>query len=484
MSAKKAILKHGDVAIKDIIKEYRQLDDLDVFDPMLSRHLTKEQMAKALRSITVVKEKRCGRIKGKTVADGRAQRPYATKAESSSPTVGTDSLLLSMLIDAMEGRNVIIADIAGAFLKAPMKEFVLVKIDGAMVSYLVLANPTRYQRFVTMEYGKKVKYLRLRKALYGYVQLSKLWFDLFSTTLVDKLGFTLNPYDNCVANKMVNGSQLTVAWYVDDLKISHVNKDVVEETIKEIENHFDQMTVTRGKEHVYVGMHITLGDKILQIHNIEYIEECFELFEEDLGPVAATPAKSHLFETSEGRKVLDKKKHKTFHCCVAKLLYIAKRGRPDILTAISFLTIRVLSPDIDDWRKLKRVLQYSKGTINLKLTLGAGSLKTMKTWVDASYAPHNDIRSHTGGCISFGRGMVCCRSTKQKLNTKSSTEAELVGMNDVLPFIIWTKYFVEAQGHEIENNIIYQDKQSAMLMELNGRRSAGRQSRHINIRYF
>ena len=130
------------------------------------------------------------------------------------------------------------------------------------------------------------------------------------------------------------------------------------------------------------------------------------------------------------------------------------------------------------------MLQYLKGTIDLKLTLGADSLKNMKTWVDASYAPHYDMRSHTGGCISFGRGMVCCRSTKQKLNTKSSTEAELVGLNDVLPYIIWTKYFVEAQGHTIKNNIIYQDNQSAMLMEINGRSSAGSQSRHINIRYF
>lgn len=278
MSAKKGILKHGDVAIAAIVKEYRQLDDLDVFKPMLTQHLTKEQMTKALRSITVVKAKHCGRIKGRTVADGRDQRPYTTKAESSSPTVATDSLLLSLLIDVMEGRYVVTADIAGAFLKATMTEFVLVKIEGAMASYLVQANTARYKRFVTRQYGKKIFYLRLRKALYGCVQSSLLWFNLFSTTLVDKMDFTLNPYDNCVANNMVNGTQLTVAWCVDDLKISHVDKEVVEATIKEIEGHFDTMTVTRGKEHTYVGMHIILGEKTLEVDNIEYIEECFELY--------------------------------------------------------------------------------------------------------------------------------------------------------------------------------------------------------------
>ena len=218
-----------------------------------------------------------------------------------------------------------------------------------MASYLVQANTARYKRFVTRQYGKKIFYLRLRKALYGCVQSSLLWFNLFSTTLVDKMDFTLNPYDNCVANNMVNGTQLTVAWCVDDLKISHVDKEVVEATIKEIEGHFDTMTVTRGKEHTYVGMHIILGEKTLEVDNIEYIEECFELFEEELGPAAATVAKSHLFEVSQDRKPLDKNKHKIFHNCVAKLLYVAKRGRPDILTTISFLK----TSDIDDLGKLK-----------------------------------------------------------------------------------------------------------------------------------
>ena len=169
---------------------------------------------------------------------------------------------------------------------------------------------------------------------------------------------------------------------------------------------------------------------------------------------------------------------------MAKLLFIAKRGRPDILTAISFLTTRVTKPNVDDWGKLKRTLQYLKGTLDFKLTLGADSMTILKTWVDASYAPHHDMRSHSGGCSSFGSGVVMSRSSKQKLNSKSSTEAEVIGVSDMLPYNLWTVYFLEAQGYELSNNILYQDNQSAIRLEKNGLRSAGNKSRHINIRFF
>ena len=109
----------------------------------------------------------------------------------------------------------------------------------------------------------------------------------------------------------------------------------------------------------------------------------------------------------------------------------------------------------------------------------------MAIWVDASYAGvHEDMKSHTGGVISFGRGALSSKSSKQKLNTKSSTEAELVGTSDYLPTAIWIKNFLDAQGYSTDDCILYQDNMSAMKLETNGRRSSGQQSRHIDIRYF
>ena len=86
--------------------------------------------------------------------------------------------------------------------------------------------------------------------------------------------------------------------------------------------------------------------------------------------------------------------------------------------------------------------------------------------------------------MSFGYGMVHARSTKQKLNTKSSTEAEVVGASDYLPYNLWLGMFLKEQGYNLSANFFYQDNQSAMKMEKNGRNSCTGNSRHVNIRYF
>ena len=120
----------------------------------------------------------------------------------------------------------------------------------------------------------------------------------------------------------------------------------------------------------------------------------------------------------------------------------------------------------------------------MKYTIGADDLRRILSWVDASYAVHPDMRSHTGGTISLGRGGLLCKSTKQKLNTRSSTEAEFVGASDYLPNTIWAKNFLQAQGYAINENVFEQDNESAMKLEKNGRMSAGPKSQHIDIRYF
>jgi hypothetical protein len=124
------------------------------------------------------------------------------------------------------------------------------------------------------------------------------------------------------------------------------------------------------------------------------------------------------------------------------------------------------------------------GTLDLKFCLGADSLNSFVTWVDASSAVHGDMRSHTGGVISFGRGGLICKSKKQSINTNSSTEAELIGASDYLPNTLFVKMFMAAQGYPISNAIFYQDNESAIKMESNGKASCGQRSRHIDIHYF
>jgi hypothetical protein len=297
------------------------------------------------------------------------------------------------------------------------------------------------------------------------------------------MGFEINPYDSCVANATIQGSQCTVCWYVDDNKISHKSPTVVNSIIKKLESKFGPMSITRGKDHEFLGMSLKFSNKRLEVHMKKHILKAIEEFGEDIIRNATTPAANYLFQVRDV-PMLSEELAEKFHSVVAMLLFISKRCRFDIQTAVAFLCTRVSSPDEDDWKKLKRVLEYLRGTIDLKLYIGVDDMTKVKSWVDVAYAVHNDCKSHTGGMMSFGWGILLTKSQKQKLNTKSSTEGEIVGVSDYLPNIIWARMFLEAQGITISENILYQDNQSAIKIEQNGKLSSGQKTKHMDARYF
>ena len=134
-----------------------------------------------------------------------------------------------------------------------MDDFVIMKFVGASVKILCALN-SGHQLFVTKENGVNVLYVRLINTMYGCLKSALLWYELFSGTLKD-MGFVLNPYDSCVANCMIQGKQCTIAWYVDNTKISHINPDVVTGIIRKLEERFYTMAVTRGREYVFLEMH-------------------------------------------------------------------------------------------------------------------------------------------------------------------------------------------------------------------------------------
>jgi hypothetical protein len=145
---------------------------------------------------------------------------------------------------------------------------------------------------------------------------------------------------------------------------------------------------------------------------------------------------------------------------------------------------RVKEPDTDDYKKLARCMKYLRQSAFLPLILEGGMTNIVKWWVDGAFAVHNDMKSHTVAMMSLGKGAAYDMTTRQKLNTRSSTEVELVSVDHVMALVIWTKYFLQAQGYTVDDNVVYQDNQIAMLLEKNERRSSGKRTRHINIRYF
>ena len=486
-SVKKGLKIFGEAGVDAVLSELKQLHDREVIEPVKASGLSREEKRKALAYLMFLKKKRTGRSRARGCADGRKQREELTKDEVSSPTVSIESVMLSCTIDAHENRDVATVDVPGAFLQADMEDTVHMRIDGTMAELLIRLDPTKYNQFVEIINGKKVLYLLLKKALYGTMKAALLFWKLLSSKL-QSWGFDINPYDPCVANKMINGKQCTILWHVDDLKISHVDPIEVTKIIALLSEAFGNeapLTINRGLTHDYLGMTIDYSDKgKVKIDMKDYIENILKEMPADMAGVAPTPAANHLFDVNDDGEKLNDEQKEFFHHVVAQLLFLCKRARPDIQTAIAFLCTRVQKPDTDDYKKLCRVIKYLRKTTWMPLRLEADSLNIAKWWVDASYAVHPDMKSHTGGIFTLGKGAIYGTSTRQKINTKSSTEAELVGVAEVLPQILWTQYFLEAQGYSSENAIIYQDNKSSILLEKNGKASSSKRTRHINIRYY
>ena len=333
-------------------------------------------------------------------------------------------------------------------------------------------------------------YAKANKAIYGTMKAALLFWKKLKTELVNSYGFIANPYDPCTVNKIIKGTQATIVWHLDDLKISHVNKEVVDDILNDLNDAFGKQTglsTTTGKVHDYLGMTIDYSrENMVMITMFDYLQDILANIPDTLktNKGCPTPAAAHLFQVNDKAEKLNKQDADIFHRTVARLLFAAKRARPDIQTAIAFLCTRVKSPDVDDWKKLMRVLGYIRDTIFLPLTLGWDETGNVYWYVDASFAVHDNMRSHTGAIMTLGKGAAMSMSTKQKLNTKSSTEAELVGVSDYLPHCIWFGHFLHHQGYNIDENIIFQDNTSAIKMERNGRNSCTGNSRHIDVRYF
>ena len=219
-------------------------------------------------------------------------------------------------------------------MQTDIDELVHLKLEGEIAELLVKVDPS-YGKFMTKEQGKSVIYTELSKALYGTLQAALLFWKDMSKFLVKELGFVVNPYDWCIVNKTINRKQCTIGWHVDDT-------DMVEGIIQALDDRFGKeapLVVHRGRVQEYLGMVIDFTAKgKVSFSMPKYVEELLsEAPEEIMKGSSTTPAASHLFQTNPDAVKLNATDAIQYHHLVAKLLYLAKRTRPDLLMAISFL---------------------------------------------------------------------------------------------------------------------------------------------------
>jgi hypothetical protein len=480
MSVKKAMAQMPKQAIASMYKEIKQMSDKDVWSGV---EPTFKHKKKVIKSFMFLKEKFLpngdfDKLKARLVAGGHMQdRDSLASEDTSSPTATLSFLFMIASIAARDGRHVRTFDIGGAYLNADIsKREILMELDQTASAILLQIDPY-YKKFMRSNGTIVVK---LRKALYGCVESAKLWHDLLSATLKSK-GYIQNPLDPCVFNKTVGKDQCTVIVYVDDLMVTCRDIILIEELEAALKTEFKEITSHEGLIHSYLGMEFDFSvSGQVKVRMEGYISDLLSFSE--IQGTAKTPAANHLFDVRDSPKLNELKKD-LFHTLTAKLLYLAKRTRPDTLLPVSFLTTRVQAPDEDDWLKLERVLKYLNGTPDFGICLKADSPTKILAHIDASYGVHIDGKSHSGMFVSLGSGPIMVKSSKQKIVTKSSTEAELIALSDQSGLVIWSRDFLVAQGETPGPAVIGQDNQSAMALADRGA-SVSERTRHIHIRHY
>jgi hypothetical protein len=245
---------------------------------------------------------------------------------------------------------------------------------------------------------------------------------------------------------------------------------------------FNKITVEKGPVISFVGMTFDFTvEGIVHVTQGGYTQDI--LLSNNVYKKASTPATVDLLKIDEELPLLPDDDKREFHSLVYKLLYLAKRTRPDILEPTQFLSKRINVSTQEDKQKLDRVLHYINETSYMGLKLGANSPIEVIAYIDASYGVTKERRGHTGSMITLGTGSIHASSKDQSINTKSSCECELVGLSDGLSQVIYTRNFLIGQGYNVPPATVMQDNTSTINLAQNGM-SNSEKTRHIDIRYF
>ena len=436
-------------------------------------------MKKKMNKVTKQLEK----WKARLAAGGHMQdADLYPKKDITVPTLD-HSALLTFLSSMMKRKGVRFhaMDFPGAYLSADLETEIYMTINKQNTDILVEHKP-ELKEYVR-DNGTIIT--KIQKALYGLKEAGKLFRDKL-VNLFDDFGLKEIPSNKCIFKKeLSNGKTFFVCVYVDDVIIATDDEDTRIAFLKHCQKEFPDISMNSDDAFSFLGMAISFdyNKKLINYDNALYIQELADTY--NINEESFMPFNQNFMSHDSQDVYMDNvRKYKSL---VMSLFYVAKRTRPDILFAVSYLATHCSEPTEPLYEKAKKLLSYLKTTKNLKLTHKCdndGPKKLLFTFIDASYAIHKDMKGHSG-CLIFDESgnLLYASSTKQKLMSKSSTDAEIIAVHSSMNTIEEMRDLFNYLNDSNDSVCLYQDNLSAKFLMEHGDSSSDK-SKHMKVRYF
>jgi hypothetical protein len=472
MSYREAVNSAGDQKLIDDSVEKEVRDNIVPCGYAVDYHkLSSEAKKGVLNSFLFMKDKYLSdgefeRWKARLVVNG-SQQCIEKVGDTFAPTVNTASVMvmLQALADSHKTttpRRAASWDIAGAFVTTKIPRGVApiyVRLPKEVAAIWLKIKPEDRQYVL----GNGTMVIRLTHYLYGLRESPERFSSKLRKHLVSN-GLVQSKADPCVFSLCVNGVYSYIATWVDDLLgvltdagLAHMRRILKKE-----------FTITEQLDNIsYLGMQIS-HDKLsgkVTVHQGGMIDKLLKRYTNDSTKEYPMPANKHLVEKNVDSPEISNPKD--FRSPVMALMYLARLSRPDIMHAVSVLATNSAKPTEESMDKLERLFGYLKKTRSLGICFKKGD-GVLRVYADASHGLHPNGNGHGGIVITYGSAPIFSRSWKLKITTRSSSESELVVLEEASTFPAWLTCLL--QDLHIANKLptIYQDNKSTMILAVNG----------------
>jgi hypothetical protein len=482
MTYKKAIqMFDSELVDSSTNKEINEMIDKNVFEPVDRDEVDSE----IIYSFIFYKAKYDSygefiKLKARLVANGSRLQDsiYDNMREVSGETPSWHYTITWLQVMANKGMYIQVIDVPSAYLNAASTKNHYMVLDENVTNAVLLLKPD-WQQYRDNR-GKMI--VRLMKSIYGLRESGHNWATNLKNTL-KSYGLIENTFEPCLYQSA--DESLSVIFYVDDVLIASSTKEISEDFINFLSKKYGPVSRGGINEFTYLGVNIVNKDKTIYINGDSHVSDIIKDSEEWYIKRYATPAVNSIIERDEENEVIIEDKHliKMFHVLTARLLYIALKVRHDILFAVIILSGKVSNPTENDCKSLSRIIGYLNKYSEMTLELKYDGNGIVKVYSDASHAIHKNRKSHTGIFITIGIGPILVKSVKQKVVSKSSTEAELYAISFASGLAVNMTRFIISIGVSIQQIIIYEDNTSVIEMIANARPTSDL-TRHISIHHF